>query len=71
MGTQRQSKNIRRVIRKERNKVISSYVSKNWSSVVASSVMLIRTFKFSTRLKIAVQILFSAKRNKQADAEQG
>ena len=69
MGAQRQSKNIRRTIRKSQNKVISNYVREHWDTVVVSSIRLIRTFKFSARFKIAMQILFSVNRKKQAEPD--
>ena len=69
MGAQRQSKNIRRTVSKAQDKVISNYVREHWDTVVVSSIRLIRTFKFSARFKIALQILFPVNRKKQAEPE--
>jgi hypothetical protein len=64
MGTQRQIKKMRRSVKKAQNKVLENYMRENWDTVVRSSIALIRTFKFSIRFRLAMQILFIRRKKK-------
>jgi hypothetical protein len=64
MGTERQIKNMRRSVRKEQNKLIMRYIKENASAVIGASISMIQTFKFRSRLFIALKILFVSRRRK-------
>ena len=62
MGGQKSLKMNRRALRKtakkEKNAIITRYMTDNWDKVVVSTVAFIRQFKFKTRLDIAMAIIF-------------
>jgi hypothetical protein len=64
MGTERQIKNMRRSVRREQNKPIMRYIKENASAVIGASISMIQTFKFCSRLFIALKILFVSRRKK-------
>ena len=49
---------LRKTAKKEKNNIISHYMTDNWDKVLTSSVALIRQFSFKNRLSIAMTILF-------------
>jgi len=57
-------KQLRRAVRKERDKVVSKYVSDNWDTVIVSAVKTIRRFSFKMRFTIAMAILFKPDKSK-------
>jgi hypothetical protein len=62
-------KTLRRVVKKQQGKIVTGYMRDHWDTVVRSSISLMRTFKFSVRLRLAVAILFY--RRKKDVEEQG
>jgi hypothetical protein len=58
----RQFKKTRSAVRKEKTKVVSQFMTNNWSQVVVSSVNIIRRFNFKNRFIIAMRILFKPDR---------
>ena len=51
-------KRLRRAARKEKNKIVSQFMTNNWDTVLVSAVKIIRRFKFKNRLSIALTIIF-------------
>ena len=49
---------LRRTARKEKNNIVSQYMTENWDKVLVSSVAIIRRFNFKNRFKIAMTIIF-------------
>jgi hypothetical protein len=54
----KQLKRLKRTARKEKNKIVSKYMTDNWDQVLVSSVNMIRRFNFKVRFTIAMQIIF-------------
>jgi hypothetical protein len=49
---------LRKTARKEKNNIVTRYMTDNWDKVVVSSVAIIRAFNFKNRFRIAMTILF-------------
>ena len=58
----KQLKRLKRTARKEQNKIVSSFMTKNWDQVIVSAVNTIRRMGFKTRFTIALKILFQPDR---------
>jgi hypothetical protein len=54
----KQLKRLKRTARKEKNKIVSKFMTDNWDQVLVSSVKMIRRFNFKVRFTIAMQIIF-------------
>lgn len=73
MANQKQVKNMRRALRKNKNRLVMSYVKDNYSAVIGASVSMIQSFKFRDRLFFAMKILFERRRkaNEAAEIQKG
>jgi len=50
---------LRRAAKKEKNSIVSTYMTDNWDKVLVASVNIIRhKFTFKNRFRIAMMILF-------------
>jgi hypothetical protein len=49
---------LRRTAQKEKNNIVSRYMSENWDKVIMSAVTIIRQFPLKDRFSIARTILF-------------
>jgi hypothetical protein len=49
---------LRKTARREKNDIVTRYMTQNWDKVLVSSVVLIRQFNFKNRFQIAMTILF-------------
>ena len=54
----KQLKRLKRAARKEKNKIVSTFMTNNWDQVIVSAVKTIRRMSFKVRFTIAMQILF-------------
>jgi hypothetical protein len=64
---------LSRYAKKEKNNIVSHYMTENWDKVLVSAVALIRSFGFKSRFSIAMTILFKPTKKKQSqkDSSQG
>jgi hypothetical protein len=70
MGYKQTCKLSRHVVQKEKEKVILSYMRENWDVVLNSSVSMMKTLPFKTRLRFAMDIAL-ANRKKAFKAIRG
>ncbi|MDR1216645.1 MAG: hypothetical protein LBK25_08185 [Treponema sp.] len=70
MGYAQICKLSRRVVNKQKEKVILDYMRNNWDVVLNSSVSMMKTLPLKTRFRFAIDILF-ANRKKAFKAIRG
>jgi hypothetical protein len=49
---------LRKTAQREKNSIVTRYMTNNWDKVLVSAVSLIRRFNFKNRFQIAMTILF-------------
>jgi len=62
MSRQSTFKRVRHAVTKEKHKVILKYMRDNWDVVLNSSVSMLKTLSFTTRLRFAIDIILGKKK---------
>jgi len=58
------AKTARRIVNKQHNKIIESYVTKQQAEIMLASYTLMRGLKFHKRVRLAFGILFGLRKSK-------